>query len=156
MNKKNLILLFLFAISGILYYNILVDIDNSKTVIVGRVIDGDTFETKDGEKIRILGINTPEKNEPLYPEAKEFLIKEIENKSIEIDIKDSDRYGRTLAHIDKNKDLLENGLAYLYYYEKDSYYNALKKAEESARNSKLGLWKKSPNENCIELIELKE
>ena len=42
-------------------------------VIVKRVIDGDTIELESGERVRLLGINTPEKGEWLYEEAKKFL-----------------------------------------------------------------------------------
>ena len=155
MNKRHLILFLLFIISGFFYYNLLVIPQNSQEVFVARVTDGDTFETATGERVRLKGINTPEKSEELYLESKEFLIKEIENTAISITGSKKDRYNRILAHTKANKLLLENGLAYLYYYEKDSNYNSLRKAEEEARKSGLGLWKTSPNSHCLTLIDLK-
>ncbi|MCH7850608.1 MAG: thermonuclease family protein [Nanoarchaeota archaeon] len=155
MNKQTIIIAFLFITSGFLYYNLLVNPEITKSVFVARVIDGDTFEDNNGQRYRLKGINTPETNEPFYEEAKEFVIQNIENKSIEINSYGIDKYQRILAYSKINKDLLEEGLAYLYYYGTDSNYNELKKAEEGARISEVGLWKKSPNANCIELINLK-
>lgn len=130
-------------------------------VNVSRVIDGDTFEaeTEDGtEKFRLLGINTPEKNQPFYEEAKQFL-KQFENKTLKLEDFGKDKYQRTLGYVYYNnqlinKQILENGLGNLYYYEQDSHYNEMKKAEERARNKELGIWKKSDNFGCIQLIEL--
>ena len=45
----------------------------SKSLFVDRVVDGDTFESN-GSKFRLLGINTPEKNERFYQEAKNYLM----------------------------------------------------------------------------------
>ena len=41
-------------------------------VIIKEVIDGDTFKTTENENIRLININTPEKNEYGYEEAKIF------------------------------------------------------------------------------------
>ena len=155
MDKKNLIIAFLFITSGIFYYQLFVSPEATEEVLVARVIDGDTFEIENGVKVRLKGINTPETNEPFYEEAKNFVVTNIENKTIEITSYGKDKYGRILAHSRINEALLENGLAYLYYYEKDSQYVDLKNAEESAREKELGLWKKSSNEGCLELIDLK-
>ncbi|MGB2842733.1 MAG: hypothetical protein WBC40_09725 [Halobacteriota archaeon] len=39
------------------------------SAIVSRIIDGDTIELQNGERVRLLGINTPEKGQPYYEEA---------------------------------------------------------------------------------------
>jgi len=39
------------------------------SAIVPRIIDGDTIELQNGERVRLLGINTPEKGQPYYEEA---------------------------------------------------------------------------------------
>jgi len=75
-----------------------------RTEIVDRVIDGDTVVFQGGEKVRLVGINTPEippHEEPGGIEAKEF----VENlcppgTEIGLDVDDlcpTDYYGRTLA-----------------------------------------------------------
>ncbi len=155
---KIIIIIILIISSGILYYNLAGNVTNQTLEIkILRAVDGDTFEFEYG-KVRLLGINTPEQNEQGYEEAKEFL-KKYENKIIRIEIYNTDMYGRFLAYAFSddliNKMILEKGLASLYYYDKDKYYNQMQKSEEIARNNNLGIWKESENKNCIELVEFK-
>ena len=56
--------------------------NNSNTPVtslftVTRVIDGDTIELSNGETVRFVCINTPEKGQPGFQEAKEFLTREF-------------------------------------------------------------------------------
>ncbi len=129
-----------------------------RTANVTKVIDGDTIETDIG-KVRFLGINTPEKKMPYYNEAKSYL-EEFLGKTVEIEVYGEDKYKRILGYVfynDKliNKEILEKGLGSLYVYEKDRHYSDLKKAEQEAREQEKGIWKKSENYGCIELINLK-
>ena len=122
-----------------------------------RVIDGDTIDTELG-KIRLLGINTPEKKQPFYQEAKDFLV-QYTGKQIELENHGKDKYDRTLGYLYysntlMNSLILEKGLATLYVYEKDSNYNKLKQSEQTAKEKELGLWKKSNLSGCIELVKL--
>jgi len=50
---------------------------------------------------------------------------------------------------------LQEGLANLYVYDKDKNYEELKKAEQEARQKEKGIWKKSENYGCLEIVELK-
>lgn len=91
--------------------------------IVSRVIDGDTFELCSGETARLLCVDTPEKGEEGYEEAKVFLedlilYKEVRLESSNYNGNNTDKYGRLLRwvyvqDIDKetfvNKYLLEEG-----------------------------------------------
>lgn len=158
--STKLITLFIFLIiSGIFYYNSTGNvIKETQTAVITRIIDGDTVDSSLGE-IRLLGINTPEKKNSGYQEAKNFLSNLTLNKTVELETQGNDKYGRTLAYIILNnelinKKLLQEGLATLYYYEKDNYYKEMKKAEELAREQEKGLWKKSSNSSCIQLIRL--
>ena len=160
MDPKPIIIAILFITSGIFYYQITDTISTTETFQVQRIIDGDTLDLETGVRVRLLGINTPETSMQFYQEAKTFLESLVQNQSIKVESYGTDKYSRTLAHIflnDKNinKEILQQGLGTLYYYEHDSYYEELKQAEEFARLNQKGLWKKSPNTNCIELIELK-
>jgi len=88
----------------------------------------------------------------------QFLQNLVQNKSIQIESYGTDKYGRILAYIflknkNINKEILQQGLATLYYYEHDSHYEELEKAEEFARLNQKGLWEKSKNEMCLEIIE---
>jgi endonuclease YncB( thermonuclease family) len=127
-------------------------------VNITHVIDGDTIDSDIG-RVRLLGINTPEKKQPYYQEAKDYL-DDYESKQVEIEDGGKDKYDRVLGYVFYNGELinkkqLENGLATLYYYGEDRYYNELKKAEEYARNNNLGLWGRSGNYGCISLVKLK-
>ncbi len=160
MRLKSIILIILFITSSIFYYHLTGETTTTETLQVSEIIDGDTIKLINGQTLRLLGINTPEKSMPFCKEATEFLKKLIQNKSIQIESRGVGKYGRTLAYIfidDKNinKEILAQGFATLYYYEKDNYYAELEQAEEFARLNQKGLWKKSPDANCIELIELK-
>lgn len=160
MKLKSVILIFLILFSGIFYYHLTNDKSHVKTSEVSRVIDGDTLVLTNGQIIRLKGINTPEKSMPYDIPAKELLIKLVNNKSIQIESHGTGKYGRTLAYLSRdgksiNKEILKQGLATLFYYEKDKNYEEFKEAEKSARLNQLGLWKKSPNADCLKLISLK-
>ena len=121
-------------------------------VNVTRVIDGDTIDSDIG-RVRLLGINTPEKKQPFHDEAMNFL-KKYEGKKIEVEERGTDKYERTLGYLFYNNQLinseiLKQGFANLYVYDKDEHYSELKSAEEYARNNNLGLWKKSKNFGCV-------
>ena len=162
MKTKTIAILLLIILSGIFYYYLTEPTGNvikeKQTAQVIRVIDGDTLETNLG-KIRLLGINTPEKKQPFHDEAEEFLNNLTLNKTVELEITGKDKYDRYLAYIfiDNeiiNQKVLENGFANLYYYGKDQYYDQMKNSEEFARKNELGIWKKSSKSFCVSLIEL--
>jgi len=160
MEKKTILIWMLFLISGVFYYYLASwDESESYNEKVIRIIDGDTVVLEDGNHVRFLGINTPEKSMNNFEKAKEFL-KVTENQTVRIESYGVDKYGRILGHVffrktHLNEEILKNGLGTLYYYEEDEYFKELKKAEEEAREKGLGIWKKSSNFGCLELIELK-
>src|SRR3989344_2355810 len=73
------------------------------------VVDGDTLDLNNSERVRLSGINTPETGECYYDEAKDELENLILNKEVylEKDISDRDKYDRLLRYIYIN-DLLVN------------------------------------------------
>lgn len=74
---------------------------NKSDKSVKRVIDGDTFELANGEKVRLICIDAPEKGEQGYEESTEFLEILILNKKVKLekDTTDKDRYGRLLRYV---------------------------------------------------------
>ncbi|MEM4181707.1 MAG: thermonuclease family protein [Candidatus Pacearchaeota archaeon] len=161
--KKKFLLLLLFVISGLLYYFIYSFGNNSEKdfiqeeIKIKRALDGDTLELEDGRKVRMLGINTPEKGKFMSKEALE-MTKTIENKKVILLYNQKDKYGRVLGYIffegeNFNKKILENGLAHLYYYEKDRFFEEMKETEKRARENKKGIWKESRNKECVSLIK---
>jgi len=160
MKIKVIILTLLIIASGLFYYSITGSVIQEQTYKATYVVDGDTIEIETGQKVRLIGINTPEKFMPYNKEATEFLKSQIENKSVVLQTNGVDKYNRILAHVflgDKhiNKEILKQGLGNLYYYEKDKYYEDLEEAEQNARENQKNIWKKSPNSDCLELVELK-
>ena len=162
--KKGVVVV-LFLISGIFYYNFVGNVVLEKQeVFVSRVLDGDTIEILVGEaelKARLKGINTPEKGMVGWEGARGFLQRRIENKSVEVVNFGGDKYERLLVYVfdpgsekSVNEEILGWGLGGLYYYGEDDYYDDMKKFEEFARVNELGIWKKSVDAGCVELVEL--
>jgi micrococcal nuclease len=132
-------------------------------VKVLRVIDGDTLEIQRGdkkEKVRLLGVDTPETKhpekpvEPYGPEATEFVRSLTEGKSICLDY-DRDKYHRLLAYVYTsdniflNAELIRKGYARTYtkYPFYPEYMNLFFDLEEQAWKKGAGLWEskeKSP------------
>lgn len=135
------------------------DIDYVK---VTRVVDGDTIKINNNDTVRLLGINTPEKGELYYKEAKEFLESLILNKTIRIERgkEDRDKYKRLLRYIfldekNINVEQVKNGLANLFIYNADKYTSSLDYAWNECIKENKNLCEKS-KDKCADCIELKE
>jgi micrococcal nuclease len=163
MNKR--ILIFLLIVLIFLNFSLIYPYITGQTVYdiefinITEVIDGDTFEISTEQRVRLKGVNTPEKRQRGYDKAKDYL-SQFKGKILALEKSDKDRYGRILGYLHYNKQLinreiLEKGLGHLYYYEKDNYYNDMKKAEQKARQEQRGIWSKSVSYGCIELLRLK-
>lgn len=123
--------------------------------LVSRVIDGDTIELLGGEKVRYIGIDTPETVDPRKPvqcfgvEASNRNKQLVEGKNVRLekDVSDIDKYGRLLryVYIDGlfvNLILVQEGFAYSYTYPPDvKYQSQFTEAERLAREQKKGLWR---------------
>ncbi len=115
---------------------------------VKSIKDGDTIILGNGEEVRYIGIDTPERSQPYFEEAKEFNRKMVEGKRIflEYDQEKRDRYFRILAYVwvDSllvNAELLKKGLASVYIHPANSKYrNRFCSLQTQARKAKIGLW----------------
>lgn len=114
--------------------------------VVG-VIDGDTIEVMNEGKavrIRLNGIDCPEKSQAFGTRAKQYASELLFQKQVRVEAKGQDRYGRTIADIYLpdgtwvNKKLVEVGLA--WHYKQYSTNQELANAEVAARDNKIGLW----------------
>lgn len=123
---------------------------------VARVIDGDTLVLNTTEHVRLSGINTPERGECYYKEAKDKLTELVFGKEVllERDISNRDKYKRLLRYILVNNTtanfvLVKEGYAQVYdkYSYDTKYYLQLKEVEVFPKESKLGLW------NCGNLTD---
>lgn len=126
-----------------------------KIVKVTKVIDGDTLELEGGQKVRYIGIDTPETKHPakgVQCFGKEAAAKNkelIEGKEaiIEKDVSETDRYGRLLRYVYIgnlfiNDYLVREGYALASTYPPDvKYQDQFREAEKEARENNRGLWK---------------
>jgi len=117
----------------------------------GKVIgitDGDTITVLRGQtqvKIRLYGIDCPEKGQPWGKRAKQFTAEKCFGKTILVNEKSWNRYGRLVAEVMLpgqrilNHELLKAGLAWWYekYAPDESLYRLL---EKQARREGAGLW----------------
>ncbi|MSR59829.1 MAG: hypothetical protein EXS05_19695 [Planctomycetaceae bacterium] len=132
-----------------------VDEGPSTEAWVKRAVDGDTLLLRDGQRVRLLGVDTPETKregtpvQPWGPEAHDFTQRMVEGKKVRLqfDQEHEDKYGRVLAYVyidDKllNEELLREGLGHALL--KHPYRLAMKQrfrqAEREARDAKLGIW----------------
>lgn len=138
-------------------------LNSDEEVLVERVIDGDTIEAENrNESIRLLGVNTPERGEFLYAEARGFLENELLNKTVRLEFSREkyDKYGRLLAYIflnntNINVNLVENGFANYYFPSgKDVYYEEFVDAWNTCLSKNINLCEESVDE-CSRCIKLK-
>lgn len=135
------------------------------TTKVTRVIDGDTFETETGEKVRLIGINAPEISDIFGIEAKQYLSDLIENKIVDLQTdnisNDRDRYQRLLRYVildgvDINKKMISDGFAFAflkYHFRNSSGYE---QAQIQARETSKGIWGDSNKETIVNEQKSKE
>jgi endonuclease YncB( thermonuclease family) len=140
-------------ISNTIFLFSLSERDNLNSVIVSRVIDGDTFVTDSGEIIRLANINAPEKKSNLSLLSKAYLSSFI-NESIFLERIKIEKYGRTLGRIYTknntyiNLQLVNLGLASKFLVD-ESELSYFSRAEENAIENNKGIWNKSSFKDCI-------
>ena len=120
-----------------------------------KVSDGDTLSVQKVEngkfvgevmKIRMFGIDAPEKTQDYGIESKQALEKLVNGKTLEIEEKNRDRYGRTVAVVyvngkNVNEEMVKNGNAW-WYQEYDKKDTKMQAYQENAKKNKLGLFGK--------------
>ena len=126
------------------------------STVTGKVIgisDGDTIDVLDSSKtthrIRLAGIDAPEKAQPFGQRSKEHLSDSVFGKQVEVQGGKIDKYGRTVGKIlvngfDANLEQIRAGLAWHYKaYASEQSVNDRSLyaiAEDKARVQHLGLW----------------
>jgi endonuclease YncB( thermonuclease family) len=121
--------------------------------LVVAISDGDTItlltEDKRQIKIRLVGIDTPEKKQAFGTKARDHLASRIFKHDVEVDLRKQDQYGRHLGVIyiggvDINQSMIQDGYAWFYkhYAKEQPKEEALRyaKAEADARSKQRGLW----------------
>ena len=117
--------------------------------VVKKVIDGDTIVLRNGRVVRYIGMDTPEKGECYYEEAKKRNEELVLGKKVELvkDVSDKDKYGRLLRHVYAdgifvNWELVREGYAEAFSVEPNiSLMESFWDAERIAIWEKIGIWK---------------
>jgi endonuclease YncB( thermonuclease family) len=156
MNKKYSLMLSLLVAgviaANVFYFSAASETTRKDKVVISRVVDGDTVETSEKTKIRLVNVNTPEKGEPGSNLGKDYL-RQYVNRTIQFQSLGKDRYGRDLRRLfsgDKylNLELVANGYANKFLVQR-SERAAFAKAEKEAVERGLGIWKHSKYWGCF-------
>ena len=110
-----------------------------------RISDGDTVVTTEDTRVRLWGIDTPERDQRYGSDATAALVEMVNNQQLYLETKDVDRYGRTVGVIytangnEVNLEMVCDGHAWWYeYYAPDR--PQFKQCQEDAKKNKRGLW----------------
>ena len=120
------------------------------TTLSGRVVkvaDGDTIQVLvngKAEKIRLAGIDCPEKKQPFGQAATRYTLKLAAQKIVTVQVETTDRYGRKVAEVflpegqSLNRELVRSG--YAWWFRKYSTDQSIGELENEARTARRGLW----------------
>ncbi len=140
---------------------------------VVRVVDGDTIvisKNKKDEKVRLIGVNTPETHhptkgvEPYGPEAAAYTKKRLDGTNVRIVIGEEprDKYKRLLAYVYLedgtffNEELVREGYAQVMTIPpNDKFSKTFIKRQREAREAKRGLWGLDPKEDQTKPLNVK-
>lgn len=130
----------------------------AETVVVRRASDGDTIRLSTGERIRLIGVDTPEltDNRPemrrFAEEAAAFVRGLVEGKHVrlEYDRERSDKHRRTLAYVYLqdgtflNAEIIRQGFGRVCTQHRFKYREEFRKLEREAEQNSRGLWSNGP------------
>ena len=113
---------------------------------VVKIADGDTITVlldKTQHKIRLEGIDAPEKGQAYGAKARQTLADKIFGQKVRVDWTKRDRYGRIIGRVylgerDISLEMVKDGFA--WHYKRYSKEAALADAEKEARKAGRGLW----------------
>jgi endonuclease YncB( thermonuclease family) len=117
-------------------------------LVVG-VTDGDritVLHKGEGEKIRLYGIDAPDIGQAFDQKAKQFTFNAVYGKTVNVETRGKDLYGRTVGIVtidgqSLNESLIQNGLAWVYQkYCTAAFCENWLNLEIVARYDKIGLW----------------
>lgn len=130
---------------------------------VVRVVDGDTLVLVPNEKVRLIGVDTPETVHPkkavqcFGKDAKDFARSLVENQTVRLIFDEryikqnhKDKFGRTLGYVYLadgrmvNAELIRQGYAHAYTRFPFRHLAEFRDLERTARQSGAGLWSSCP------------
>ena len=115
-----------------------------------KIIDGDTIDvttpSKKTIRIRLYGVDTPEKSQAFGQKAKQFTSSMVGGKQVNVNVTGTGPYGRDIGIIHVggkclNEELLKHGFAWVYSrYCKEDFCRKWRAFETRAKVNKVGLW----------------
>jgi micrococcal nuclease len=143
-----------FVIS-VLFLFFLLPASHAEIHKVKRVVDGDTLLLINGERVRLIGVDTPETKHPQKPveyfgkEAYLFTKKMVDGKEarFEFERQKRDRYGRLLAYVYLldgtflNAEIIKQGYGFAYTRFPFKHMEEFRRYERDARENRRGLWR---------------
>ena len=117
-------------------------------LVVTDIIDGDTFVLSESIQVRLIGVDTPEKGQPFFHEARAYAESVLSGSSVRLEYDEEllDNYGRRLAYlfIDTslfNANIVRNGLASVYLFPRNNRFaSRFIEAQKQARRDRIGIW----------------
>jgi micrococcal nuclease len=145
----------IFVISVLILFFLLLSTSHAEIYKVKRVIDGDTLLLINGERVRLIGVNTPETKHPQKPveyfgrEAYLFTKHMVDGKEarFEFERQKRDRYSRLLAYVYLldgtflNAEIIKQGYGFAYTRFPFKYMEEFRKYEREARENRQGMWR---------------
>jgi micrococcal nuclease len=121
--------------------------------VVGRIVDGDTFSCRDGRRVRLIGIDSPERRQGAVAESARKALAGLLPLGTAVrlhrDVRPTDRYGRELSYVwvgpvFVNEAMVRDGWAVLYTVPPNvRYAERFRRAQEKARARRAGLWREN-------------
>ena len=121
-----------------------------ESVVVTRVLDGDTVELADGRRVRYEGIDAPESQQEFSTESRDLNARLVEGKTVRLEIEgeEFDVYGRTLAFVwlpdDRmvNEQMVREGYAEVIAFGgiPSAHHDVLMAAQKEAQQNFRGMW----------------
>ena len=139
----------------------------ARTLKCTRVVDGNTIILSNGEKVRLIGVDTPEIMHPNKPveyfgkEAAAFTRSLAEGKEVrlEYDQQERDKFGRLLAYVyfmDEtflNAEIIKQGYGHTHTSFPFKYKEQFRQYEKKAQITKRGLWAHKPADKKVKYIK---
>ncbi len=131
-----------------------------ETFVVTRVVDGDTIEIDTGQKVRLIGVNSPESVDPrktvqcFGKEASAYTKSRLLNQNVRLikDVSETDHFGRLLRYVYRGDELFNNtlvleGYAFATSYPPDiAHQREFQTSQRTAEFNNKGLWKACPTQ----------
>jgi micrococcal nuclease len=155
--SRTLLVVLVVAVVALAAFAFLTRGNAKQSAVVAHVIDGDTIELVGGQRVRLVQIDTPEKQVECYGDAASALTRRLLPAGTHVRIEQDpkldqvDRFNRELAYVwkgdeDVNVTLVRDGAAGVWFFggRRGRYAPELLRAAEQAQAEHKGLWGACP------------